>query len=122
MDLPEDSKDIQDQYIDRPKITFFGREYLILDSLCFVEFLRFCYVASNTKFTENDYQPEELSNELIEYIHNIDHIYPKVIPLMSSKEKLKCHKGPYFLQFYVPNQQMQPEEYVHHMAFYVLSF
>ena len=29
-------------------------------------------------------------DELIENIYNIDHIYPKLIPLMSSKEKLKC--------------------------------
>ena len=62
---------------------------------------RFYYVASNTKFTENDYQPQELRNELIEDSHNIDHIYPKVIPLMSSKEKLKCRKVLYDLQFYV---------------------
>ena len=52
------------------------------------KFLRFYYVASNTKFTENEFQSEELNNELIEDIHIIDHIHPKVIPLMSFKEKL----------------------------------
>ena len=83
---------------------------------------RFYYVASNTKFTENDYQPEELSNELIEDIHNIDHIYLKVIPLMSSKEKLKCRKVSYVLQSYVPNQLTQPEEYAHHMLFMYYPF
>ena len=65
---------------------------------------RFYYVEIYVKFTENDYQPQELRNELIEDSHNIDHIYPKVIPLMSSKEKLKCRKVSYVLQFYVPNQ------------------
>ena len=119
MDLPEDSKDIFkqnmiDRYIDRPNISSFGGKYSILDSFCYAEFL---------KFTENDdYQPEELSNELIEDIHNIDHIYPKVIPLMPSKEKLKCQKVPYVLQFYVPNQQTQPSEYAHHMLFMYYPF
>ena len=109
MNLPEDSRDIfkrnmVDWYIDCPNIASFGGKYSILDPFCYADFLRFYYVASNTKFTENDYQPEELSYELIEDIHNIDHIYPKVIPLMSSKEKLKCRKVSYVLQFYVPNQ------------------
>ena len=113
MDLPEDSKDIFkrkmiDRYIDRPNVASRGGKYSILDSFCYAEFLRFYYVASNTTSNENDYQPEELSNELIENIHNIDHIYPKVIPLMSSKEKLKCRKVPYVLQFYVPNRLTQP--------------
>ena len=79
------------------------------------KFLRFYYVASNTKFTENEFQSEELNNELIEDIHIIDHIHPKVIPLMSFNEKLKCRKVPYVLQFYVPNQLTEPEEYPHHM-------
>ena len=126
MDFPEHSKDIFkrnmiDRYIDRPKIASFGGKHSILDSFCYAEFLRFYYVASNTKSTENEYQPEELSNELIEYIHNIDHIYPKVIPLMSSREKLKCQKVPYVLQFYVPDQLTQPEEYAHHMLFMYYS-
>ena len=79
MSLPEDSKDIfkgnmVDRYIDCPNVASFGGKYSILDSFYYPDFFRFYYVASNTKFTENDYQPEELSNELIEDIHNIDHI------------------------------------------------
>ena len=68
-----------DWYIDRPSITSFYGKYSILDSFSYAEFLRFYYVASNTKFTDNDYQTEELSNKLIEDIHNIDHIYTKLI-------------------------------------------
>ena len=68
-------------------------------------------MASNTKFTENDYQPQQLRNELIKDSHNIDHIYPEVIPLMSSKEKLKCRKVLYVFQFYVLSH-----------AFFVLPF
>ena len=94
MDLPEDLKDIFkrkmiDRYTDCSNIISFGGKYLILDSFCYAEFLRFFYIVSNTKFTDNDCQPEEPSNELTEDIHNIDHIYPKKFPLMSCKEKLK---------------------------------
>ena len=108
--------------IDRPDMTSFGGKYSLLNSFCYAEFLRSCYLALNAKFKENDYQPEELVDELMEGIHNIDHIYPKVIPLMSSKEKLKCQKIPFVLQFYVPNQQTQPEEYAHHMLFMYYPF
>ena len=94
-DLPEDSKNLfkrntVDRYIDRPDMTSFGGKYSLLNSFCYAEFLRFYYPAPNAKFKENDYQPEELVNELMKEIDNIDHIYPKVIPLMLSKEKLKC--------------------------------
>ena len=60
--------------------------------------------------------------ELMEDIHNIDHIYSKVIPLMSSKEKLKYHKIPFVLQFYIPNQQTEPEKYAHQMLFMYYPF
>ena len=63
-----------------------------------------------------------LVDELMEDIPNIDHIYPNVIPLMPSKEKLKCGKISFVLQFYVPNQQTQPEEYVHHILFMYYPF
>ena len=103
-------------------MTSFGGKYSLLNSFCYAEFLRFYYLAPNAKFKENDYQPEELVDELMEEIDNIDHIYPKVIPLMSSKEKLKCRKIPFVLQFYVPNEQTQPEEYAHHMLFMYYPF
>ena len=126
-DLPEDSKNLfkrnmVDRYIDRPDMTSFGGKYSLLNSFCYAEFLRFYYLAPNAKFKENDYQPEELVDELMEEIDNIDHIYPKVIPLMLSKEKLKCRKIPFVLQFYVPNEQTQPEEYAHHMLFMYYPF
>ena len=87
IDLSEDSEDIFkrnmiDRYIDSPNIASFGGKGSILDSFCYAEYLRFYYLASKTKLAHNDYQPEELSNELIEHIHNIEHIYSKVIPLM----------------------------------------
>ena len=118
MDLPEDSKDIFkrkmiDRYTHCSNIISFGGKYLTLDSFCSAEFLRFFYIASNTKFTDNDCQPEEPSNELTEDIPNIDYIYPKKFPLMSYKEKLKFSKVPYVFQFCFANQQTQSEEYSH---------
>ena len=35
--------------------------------MCFAEFLRLFYLSLNSKSTDNDYQPEELLNELLEY-------------------------------------------------------
>ena len=82
----------------------FGWKYSLLNSFCYAEFLRFYYLAPNAKFKEDGCQAEELVDELIEDIHNIDHIYPKVIPLMSSKEKIKCRKIPFVLQFDISSQ------------------
>ena len=79
IDLSEDSEDIFkrnmiDRCIDRPNISSFAGKCPILDSFCYAEFLLFYYLASKTKFTDNDYQPEGLRNELIEDIHNIEHM------------------------------------------------
>ena len=38
---------------------------------------------------ENDYQPQELKDEVVEENHNSQNDYPKAIPIMLSKEKLK---------------------------------
>ena len=52
---------------------------------------------------------------------NIGYAYPKQIKLLSN-EKRKCHKIPYFLQYYVPNKETSPEEYAHHMLFMYYPF
>ena len=41
---------------------------------------------------------------------------------MSSKEKLKCRKVPYVMQFYVSNRDMCHEEYTHHILFTYYPF
>ena len=84
-----------DRYIDPPDMASFGGKYSLLNSFYYA----FYYLAPNAKFKQNDYQPEELVDELMEDIHNIYHIYPTVILLMSSKEKLKCQKIPFVWQF-----------------------
>ena len=71
-----------DRYIDRPSSSFNGGRYSVLDNFCYAEFLRYYYIVSNLS-TENDYQPEEVNDHIIEENHSIVNDYPKVIPLMS---------------------------------------
>ena len=87
--LPEDSRDIFktnmiDRYIDRPNLSFCGGKYLVLDSFCFADFLRYYYLAPS-KSKENDYQPEILVDNLIESNHASDIHYLSSIPIMSAK-------------------------------------
>ena len=83
--------------------------------MCCAEFLRYYYLTQITT-NENDYQPEELTDHLIQGNHTLQHNYPNVIPLMSSKEKLKCCKTPTVLQYYEPNR------HVHQKTIIIISF
>ena len=60
-------------------------------------------------------------DESISGMSNIGYAYPKQIKILSN-EKLKCRKIPYVLQYYVPNKETSPEEYVHHMLFMYYPF
>ena len=105
-----------DRYIDRPILTGSSSKSAVLYAFCFAEFSRHFCLPSNPKYKKNDYQPEELDDEIVEDISNSDYLYPKDIKLLSN-EKMKCRKTPYVLQYYVPNKETKPEEYVHHMLF-----
>ena len=122
--LPDDSLDVfkknmVDRYIDRPNATFLNAKYSVLDRFCFAEFLRYYYVTppKNT----NDCQPEELSDKTLEICHD-GLLYPVVIPLMSSKQKLKCRKVPAVLRFYTPNKDKNFEIFAHHLLFLFFPF
>ena len=104
------------RYIDRPNLTSSTGKFAVLNTFCFAEFSRYYYLPSNAKYKENDYQSEELDDEIVEDISNSDYLYPKDIKLLSN-EKIKCRKTPYVLQYYVPNKETKPEEYAHHMLF-----
>ena len=70
-ELPADSKntfkqDMVDLYVDRPNKVAFGGKYSVLDSMSFSEFLTFFCLSLNSKFNDNDYQPEELLDEILE--------------------------------------------------------
>ena len=83
----------------------------LLNELCYVEVLSFCYITPSAN--KNHWQPIELKDELLEV--NTPIIYPPVIPLISSKEKLKCGKVPPILPFLTPNKNRECESYVHHL-------
>ena len=88
-DLPEDSKEIFkrnmiDCYIDRPNANYENGKYAVLDSMCFAEFLRYYSLAKRNHNLDNDYQPEELTNKVIEENRDQHVSYPKLVPLMSS--------------------------------------
>ena len=120
-ELPGDSKkkifkqNIMDRYMDRQNLTSFGGRFSQLDWFCLAEFIGYCYLSQYSKYNENGYQTKEHPDEVVESSHNIEHKYPRYIPLLSSKEK--CHKITFVLQFPVPNKVTQPEEYAHHLLF-----
>ena len=120
-ELPENSqaifrRNMLDRYKDHPNSSFANGKSAIIDSMCCAEFFRYYYLMQ-IMTNENDYRPEELTDQLIQGNHPFQHNYPEVIPLMSSKEKLKCHKIPNVLQYYEPNRHVHPENYYHHMLF-----
>ena len=125
-EVPEDSKKIfkrnmVHQYIDRPNLTSSSSKFAVLDAFCFAEFSRYHYLPSNPKYKQNDHQPEELDDEIVEDISNSDYSYSKDIKLISN-EKMKCRKTPYVLQYNVPNKETKPEEYAHLMFFNYYPF
>ena len=123
----EDSTDIfkrnmLDRYMDRPDVKFAGGKYSILDRFCYAEFLsHYVLVSGKTDNEENDSQPEILTENVLEENHSLCG-YPLNIPLMSSKEKLKCKTVKSVLRYHVPNPHKQPEKYGHHMLFMFYPF
>ena len=51
-----------DRYMDRPNLTIFSSKFAVLDAFCFAEFPRYCYLPSNPKYKDNDYQPEDIED------------------------------------------------------------
>ena len=122
--LPEDSTEIFkrnmiDRYCARPNLNFANGKYGVLDGLCFAQFLRYYTLRYGNK--DNDCQPDELEDELIEINHKSIE-YPKLIPLMDSNEKLKCRKVPLVLRYYEPNKVKHPEDYAHLLLFLYYPF
>ena len=106
-ELPEDSIDIFkrnmiDRYIDRPNHTFQNGKFAALDSFCYAEFLAHYYLLPKTSYESvNDSQPTVLQELLLEINHTACN-YPSTIPVMNSKEKLKCRQVRAVLRYYVP--------------------
>ena len=71
----------------------------------------------------DDNRPEELTDNLLEDNGLCSPVkYPKIVPLMSSKKKLHCHKVPFVLRYHVPNKHKYPEQYPHHLLFLFYPF
>ena len=106
--LPEDSTDIYkrnmvSRYIIRPQDT-------VLNQLCYASFVKNYHLFP--KQMENDSQPNELSDEVIEENHSLTNInsYPKNITL-STGEKLRCRKVEFVLRYHA-----------HHLLFMFYPF
>ena len=85
-DLPDDSNDIfkrdmLERYVDRPDENFCNGSYDVLNKFRYAEFLRFYYIVPSVH--ENDWQPMELKDELLE-VNSPATGYPIVISLISS--------------------------------------
>ena len=123
-ELPEESTDVfkknnLDRYMERPDKTFKGGKYSILDSFCYAQFLAYYVLETNpTKFEKNDSQPEVLDDDTSCTENTC--VYPKSIPLMSSKETMRCRNVKKVLRYYTPNSVTHAEAYAHHllMLFY----
>ena len=126
-ELPDDSTDIYkrnmlDRYMDRPNSSFRNGKFLMIDKLCYAEFLSHYYVKPKPKDgEENDNQPEVLDGDTMDKNNNIC-LLPKTIPLMSSKEIRQCQKVKSVLRYHVPSQNKYPERYAHHLLFMFFPF
>ena len=101
--------------MDRPNKTFKLGKYSSLDDFCYAEFLAYYILGSKFQTEENDNQPEVLYDDIEGF-----RSYSKSIPLMSSKEKMKCRTVKKVLRYYTPNPLTHSEAYAHHllMLFY----
>ena len=118
-ELPEDSCNMIDRYVDRLKAAFLGWKYKMLDTICFANFLVYYYILPTaTMDTVNDSQPTIFQEDILSNNNNSCN-YPVTIPLMSSTDKLKCRKVKAPLRYHVPNCHKYSEKYAHHV--YVLS-
>ncbi|XP_066928370.1 uncharacterized protein [Clytia hemisphaerica] len=124
-ELPEDStsifkKNMLDRYCDRPTNNYANGIYVSVSNMCYAEFLRF-YSIMYVENKENDCQPNELVDDLVESNHPTNG-YPNIVPLLSSRDKLKCRKVPLVLRLHEPNRNKHPEDYAHHLLMLYYPF
>ena len=126
MTLPPDSTDVFkrnniDRYISRPNKSFCNGLYKELDSFCLAEFLANYTLTSEKNESQEEYQPNILSDDIIEKNHG-QNGYPKLIRLMNSNEKMRCRKVRRIIRYHVPNKNKLPEKYAHHLLFLFYPF
>ena len=125
-ELPADSTEVfkrnnLDRYVDRPNKSFQKGHYSVLDNICYAEFLAY-YVLDTKKHveTENDCQPEGLLDD--DENHNPLCSYSKLVPLMTSKEKLRRRNVKHVVRYHTSNPVSNPEAYAHHLMMLFLPF
>ena len=93
------------------------------DNLCYAQFTANYRLDSNINYEEviNDCQPIVFSDLIVEENHESS-VLPKVIPLMTHKESLKCRKVPKVLRYFTPNKHKYPEKYAHHLLMLFFPF
>ena len=116
-ELPEDSTDIynrnmMNRYMIRPHDTLFGQ-------LCYALFIKRYQL--QTKPIENDSQPEEFVDELVETNYSTSSSYPKLLVLPTG-ERLHYRQVELILRYHVPNKFKDPESYAHHLLFMFYPF
>ena len=90
--------------------------------MCYAQFFSHYYLKPKPNVDEdNDNQPEVLSEEVMDE-NSETCSYPKIIPLMSSKEKLQCRKVKSVLRYNSPNQNKFSEKFAHYMLFMYYPF
>ena len=117
LELPEDStyiykRNMVSRCLIRPHHEMF-------EDLCYAFFIK--QYQLKTKSIENDLQPEELVDNLVETNHPISNSYPKVL-VPFSDERLHYRKIELVLQYHVPNKFKDPECYAHHFLFMFYPF
>ena len=100
-------RNLVDRYIDLSYTTSSGGKFAVLDTLSFAEFSRYCYLPSNPKYKENDYQPEEFDDESISGMSKIGYAYPKQIKLLSNKNSSAVK---YHMFFNIMYQKKKPSQ------------
>ena len=106
--LDEESTDIyqknnNDRYMLRPSA---------LENICLAEFLS--NYEKDRKPDQNDSQPVELTDEILNDNHPSLSSLPKKLKLRNN-ETMKLRKVKKVLRFYIPNQTKYPEKYAHHL-------
>ena len=109
-----------DRYRDSPDEKFQNEKFALVNSICYAEFLG-CYDIF-TISNENDWQPVELTDEMLETNLAVISHHPSVIPLMSSLKKLKCRKFLSVLRYFTQNKNRNYEAFAHHLLILVYSF
>ena len=103
-------RNMLDYYLDRPNKTFKSGQYQTIDQICFAEFSSLYYTdLKPSESTENECQQIVLNDQIIE-INRDESRFPKTIPLMPVKEKLKYRKVRAVLTLYFPMFPFDPPE------------